>query len=310
MFRLSLLLDPFSVIQAIRYQQWPVASSSIGYTIALIAIPNIQNYTFKWVVFSGGHFEWGAAYSWQSGQQDPYWAKVLLGLLGLSLLCSLCLFPFTRPPTFVVSQPGGIMTVAELVGDKFPADFGLEASHETAPFTKIASILWDQRFRVVEENQSMRLEVLRGPTTLPRLPVSTSTTPPPIQARNRYYREICQKSRSYWNLFLLKTKYYVRQMSIWMNGSPYPFLLRPLALTLWIIFLSLVFAANAYIVHDMTGLQQLADQNYVPPSKPSLYIVVGVLIQVRPLSYPNPNPTAVLLLFSGILFLEALMFSF
>ncbi|KAI4158706.1 MAG: hypothetical protein LQ342_007227 [Letrouitia transgressa] len=171
------------------------------------------------------------------------------------------------------------MTVAELVGDKFPADFGLEASHETAPFTKIASILWDQRFRVVEENQSMRLEVLRGPTTLPRLPVSTSTTPPPIQARNRYYREICQKSRSYWNLFLLKTKYYVRQMSIWMNGSPYPFLLRPLALTLWIIFLSLVFAANAYIVHDMTGLQQLADQNYVPPSKPSLYIVVGVLIQ-------------------------------
>ncbi|KAL9043703.1 MAG: hypothetical protein Q9214_003116 [Letrouitia sp. 1 TL-2023] len=281
----SLCLDyhyfwiPCSVIQAVRYQQWPVACSSIGYTLALIAIPNIQNYAFKWVVFSGGHFEWGAAYSWQSGQLDPYWAKVLLALLALNLLCSLCLFPFTRSRAFVASEPGGIMTIAELVWDKVPADFGLEASHETAPVTKIASILWDQRFCVVEENQSMRLEVLRGSTSPPQSPVSTSITPPPFQGRNRCFREICQKSRAYWNLFLLKTKPYVRKVSIWMNGSPYPFLLTPLALTLWIIFLSLILTANAYIVHNMTRPQQLADQNYVLPFNPSLYIVVGVSIQ-------------------------------
>ncbi|KAL9608073.1 MAG: hypothetical protein Q9167_007073 [Letrouitia subvulpina] len=157
----SLCLDyhsfwiPFSVIQAIRYQQWPVACSSIGYTLALIAIPNIQNYSFKWVVFSGGHFEWGATYSWQSGQLDPYWTKVLLDLLALNLLCSLCLFPFARPRAFVTSEPGGIMTVAELVWDKTPADFSLEASYETAPFTEIASVLWDQRFLLDQNLRSL-----------------------------------------------------------------------------------------------------------------------------------------------------------
>ena len=287
----SLCLDyhcfwtPFSVIQAIRYQQWPVASSSIGSTLALIAIPNIQNYAFKWVVFSGGYFDWGAQYTWQSGQLDPYWAEILLGMLALSLTCSLCPFLSMRPYGFTVPEPGGIMTVAELVWNRTPAYFGLDESHETASFNDIASILWDQRFRLVEENNLTRLSKLPGPTSPVQPPVSASTTPS-LQARNHRFRSRCKSLRSYWSSFLQTTKRHIREVLIWTNGSPCPFLLRPLPLALWILFLSLVLAANAHIVHNMTSPQQLFDQNYAIPWKPSLYIVVGVFIQVRLLISP------------------------
>ena len=109
------------------------------------------------MVFSGGYFNWEAAYSWQSGQLDPYWAEVLLGMPALSLTCSLLLFLFTRPCGFTVPEPGEIMTVAEPVWDEIPAYFSLEVSHEMASFNEIASILWDQQFCLVEENKSTRL---------------------------------------------------------------------------------------------------------------------------------------------------------
>ena len=274
---------PFAVFQAIRYRQWAVVSSSIGYTLALFAIPNIQNYIFVWVVFSGGYFDWGAEYSWQTGQLDPYWAKVLLGVLAINLVCALCLFPFLKCPGFkMTTEPNGIITLIELVCGKVPADFGLDPSHEKASFNGIASVLWDQRFHVVEANSSMRLEIFRGPTSPTHSPVLNFTTPS-RQAQNSRFRRAFNGTRRCWNVFRVKLIGYCWEVEKWMNGSPYPFLLRPLPLTLWIIFLALVFAANSYIVHKMTTPQQLSDQNYALPWNPSLYIATGVFIQVSSL---------------------------
>ena len=244
-------------------------------------------------MFSGGYFDWGAPYSWQSGQLDPYWAAVLLAMLGLSLICSLCHFLLTRSYGFPIPEPGGIMTVAELVWDRTPAYFGLEVSHETASFNEIASILWDQQFCMVEENNSMRLHKLPGVTSPLQSPVSASPTPS-LQTRNHRFRSICKSIRSYWSSFLQKAKQYIHALSIWMNGSPYPVLLRPLPLALWILFLSIILAANAYIIHNMTSSQQLSDQNYALPWKSSLYIVVGVSIQVS--TFPH-FPSSLSLLF-------------
>ena len=67
----------------------------------------------------------------------------------------------------------------------------------------------------------------------------------------------------------------------WLNGSPYPFLLQPIAFLLWIAFLGLVFCANMYLVIGMTTPHQLDVENYALPWNPSLYIVVGVTIQVH-----------------------------
>jgi len=46
--------SPLATSQALRFWQWAVAVSSTGYVLALIAVPNIQNYVFNWVVYAGG----------------------------------------------------------------------------------------------------------------------------------------------------------------------------------------------------------------------------------------------------------------
>lgn len=271
---------PLTVFQAVRYQQWAVASSSIGYTLALLAIPNIQNYVFVWIVFSGGYFDWGAEYSWQTGQLDPYWTKVLLGVLAVNLVCALCLFPFLKSHDFTMTtEPNAILTLTELVWDKVPADFGLDPSHEKASFNTIASILWDKQFQLVQANSSTRLEIIDGPAS-PTQSSFLNSTPTSRHAQRSFVLRISNTTRRCWNVFRLKFTGYCREVEMWMNGSPYPYLLRPLPLTLWIIFLALIFAANSYVVHKMTTPEQLSDQNYALPWNPTLYLVTGVFIQV------------------------------
>lgn len=270
---------PLAVFQAMRYRQWTVVSSSVGNTLALLAIPNIQNYVFVWQVNSGGYFDWGAEYSWQTGQLDPYWAKVLLGVLAVNLVCALCLFPVQKFPfSRMTTELNGIITTTELVGDKVLSDFGLATCHEKASFNDIASVLWKQQFRIVEADSSMRLEIIRS-TSPTHPPVRNSNTSSP-QSHHSRFRRAFNATRRLWNLCSDRISKYFWEVEKWMNGSPYPFLLRPLPFTLWIIFLSCLLAANSYVVHNMTTPQQLSDQNYALPWNPSLYIATGVFIQV------------------------------
>ena len=107
---------PLVVFQAIPHRQWAVVNSSICCALALLAIPNILNHVFIWVVYSGGYFDWPAEYSWQTGQLDPYWTKVLFRVLGINLVRAFGLFRFLRSPCFkTVTEPNGIMTVTELI---------------------------------------------------------------------------------------------------------------------------------------------------------------------------------------------------
>ena len=271
---------PLTIFQALRYQQWAVASSSTGYILALLVIPNIQNYVFVWTIFSGGYFDWGAKFSWQTGLLDPYWARVLLGVLAINLVCALCLFPFLKSHDLTMTtEPNAILTLTELVCDKVPADFGLDPSHEKASFNTLASILWDKQFQLVQANSSTRLEIINGPAS-PTQSSFLNSTLTSHQAQRSFVLKILNNTRRCWDAFRLKFTGYCREVEMWMNGSPYPYLLRPLPLTLWIIFLALIFAANSYVVHKMTSPEQLSDQNYALPWNPTLYLVTGVFIQV------------------------------
>ena len=272
---------PFAVLQAIRYRQWAVVSSSIGYTLALLVIPNIQNYALVWVIYSGGYFDWGAEYSWQMGRIDPYWANVLIGVLAINLVCALYLLLFLKLPDIkMTTEPNGIITIAELLWDKVPGDFGLDTSHEKASFNEIASALWNQVFRLVDANGSTCLKIIQGPTSPPQSPTLSSTTLRSRQAQYSRLRRAFNGIQRYWDKFRLMIIEYCHKVERSMNGSPYPFLLRPLALIIWIVFLTLVLAANSYVVHNMTTPQQFTDQNYALPGPPSLYICTGVFIQV------------------------------
>ena len=193
---------------------------------------------------------------------------------------ALCLTPCRKFSGLkTTTQPSEIIAVTELVCDKAPADFGLDSSHEKASFNDIASILWHQQFRVSEANSSTRLEIIRGPRSPTRSLVLNSTTPA-RQAQTSRFRRVLNRTQQCWNVCRLRTIEFCRGVERWMNGSPYPFLLRPLPLALWIFFLAVVLAANSYVVYRMTTPQQLNDQNYALPWNPSFYIVTGVFIQV------------------------------
>ena len=276
---------PFAVLQAIRHRQWAVVSSSIGNNVALLAIPNIQNYVFAWTTFSGGYFDWGAEYSWQMGLLDPYWTKVLLGVLAINLVCALSLFPISKSSGFeVTTEPNGLMTLVELVRNKVPASFGLDRSHETAPSNGIVSVLRNRYFQIVEENGHTWLRTKTPPASCPNTPIQRSALPFP-QGRSSRLRKASAQMRQRWNHFKQNVLQRYRDLELWMDGSPYPFLLRRWPLTIWMMFLALTFAANSYIVHHMTTTQQLYDLNYALPWNPSLYIVIGVFIQVAFLSF-------------------------
>ena len=271
---------PLSLFQALRHRQWAVFSSSIGYNLALITIPNIQNYVFIWVVFSGGYFDWGAEYSWQTGQVDPYWAKVLLGVLAANFACALSLFLTMTFASFELgTDPCGIIIVAELVWDKRPADFGLDRTHEEAPFESIAIELCDQVFHARRDGNSTRLEVVSTPIPQAQSPTSSSRTP---SAQRHCVRRALDWTSHRFSSCKQMIRHYSLKAEKWMNGSPYPFLLRRIPLLLWIAFLAIIIAANGYVVQRMITPQQLIDQNYALPWNPSLYIVTGVFIQVNP----------------------------
>ena len=274
----SLCLDyhcfwaPLSVFQAARHRQWAVVCSSIGSTLALISIPLVQNYTFAWVIFSGGHFDWGAGYSWQVGLMKPYWASILLGLSAACLVCCFCLFFFTTSTQMVaMTQINGIMGLLELVRGKTAGDFNLDKYHEEASFNDVADRLWENSFRICTINNTTTLEIVPKPS---------SSNSSPIRHSSRL-RRIRERTHKHWKSFAS----FCHTAEMWMNGSPYPFLLRPFPLGIWIMYLLLLFAANCFVIHKMTTPRQLSDQNYALPRDPNLYIAPGVFIQVLSIQY-------------------------
>lgn len=270
-----------SIIQATRYRQWPLVFSSIGYTIALVALPNIQNYAFQWVVFTGGHFDWGAEYSWQTGQMDPYWCKILLALLGVELCCAGSLWPFLASlPSKLDKGPSGLETVAELVLERGPADFGLDMSDEEASFNEIASILRDRQFRIVRNGNFLALTEVPEPTSI-TVSQTQVVTPPQQQSRRLLPWGRGSKVRQYLSIGMTRLRSLLVKIETWLNRSPYPFLFHPVVLMVWISFLCLVLAASSYVIQGMTTPQQLIDQIYALPWNPTLYIAVGVSIQVQ-----------------------------
>jgi hypothetical protein len=83
--------------------------------LALIVVPNIQNYVFNWVVYAGGNLNRGDVYACQVGIVDPFWANILLAELSLNLVCIICLIIFAQHrESGLQEDPRGIMAWVRL----------------------------------------------------------------------------------------------------------------------------------------------------------------------------------------------------
>ena len=270
--------SPLSILQALRFRQPAVVLSSTGYTLALIAMPNIQNYVFAWKVYSGGNLDWGGTYSWQVGYIDPYWTAISIGVLSANLICIVALAIILQ---FRVSglreDPLGVITMVKLISENQRgfAEFGLEDKDAFESLETITSKLDFRRFEISSGYQ-LRENAHPQSAASPNSPYIIWTKLLPtamVQRSSRVWRML----KCVWNLIVG----IVRSIDTWTNGRPRPFMFHPLISLLWIIWLLLLLAANSYILVKMTTDTQLALYNFVIPWSPNAYLVVGVFIQVH-----------------------------
>lgn len=274
--------SPLSIIQALRFRQWAVVLSSTGYTLSLIAIPNIQNYIFAWSVYSGGNLNWGGAYSWQVGYMDPLWTAILIGILSANLICIVALTIILQSRVSGLREdPVGIITMVKLISENQRgfAEFRLEDTDAFENLETISSKLDVGRFEISSEYQ-LREYAHPQSVTSPNNSFILWTKLLPIAMVQRL-SQVWRILKHTWN-FIVGI---VQSIDTWINGRPQPFMFHPLISFLWITWLLLLLAANSYILVKMNTHTQRALYNFVIPWSPNAYLVVGVFIQVSWLSY-------------------------
>jgi hypothetical protein len=273
--------SPLAIVQVLMFRQWTVALSSTGSTVAVIAVPNIQNYIFNWVIYSGGRLNWGGVYSWQVGVVDPYWANVLTGVLCVDLLCLVGLVSLLhRRRSGLQQDPRGIITWVQVtLSSGGESIFGLEPADSFAPESQIYSKVKNKRLqiltglarelRVVGDDHSPDHSADRWRKFIPK----------PFQHRLAKVGRIWKHSAKF-------AMHIYDVVSSWMTRYASN-MLHPLLLVPWMLWLVVSLCANLYVLAEMTSSEQLTLSNYALPWSPDIYLVVGVLIQVRPATHKS-----------------------
>lgn len=288
----SLCLDyhsfwaPLSIFQGVRYQQWTVAFSSTGFVLASIVVPNIQNYVFQWVLYSGATLPWGGTFSWQVGLVDPYWSRVLVAILAMNFACLVGIMVVTVTEGTGLSEDMlGLAGHAGLILDKAPSDLGFEITDEEATFSEVCTKLFEQRFHLSEENGFSTLNVYAGTTysKLSRIKVAVKSLRQYSSMPPRRLQPLFRKIWKPFGFFLSRAGEVVLMAGCWITNCPHSFFFHPLALIFWLSSLVFLLSATIYVLVQMSQLSQTLLQNYNMPWPTNVYLVVGVLVQVRSL---------------------------
>ncbi len=268
--------SPLAILQALRFRQWAVAFSSTGYVLALIAVPNIQNYAFNWVVYSGGDLNWGGVYSWQVGLIDPFWAKILLVVLSLDLLCIVLLTIFLqRRESGLQRDPIGIMAWVRLIVDSDNQSIScLESNDSFDTLRTIFSNLNNFTFHLTE-TQQLRVRRNQPRSSRHRFELTCfKIVPKTIRPAIDKIWKLCDLA---WKRVLC----IANPIDALVTYYPKSVMFHPVVLITWITSLTLILCANIYILAKMTSNTQMTLSSYALPWSPNIYLLVGVFIQVN-----------------------------
>lgn len=258
---------PLSILQGLRYKQWPVVCSSTGYVLAAIVVPNVQNYVFSWDTYSGAELAWGGQYSWQIAYADPYWSKILIGILVADLVCAVGLvFTLWKRSTCLTEDPRGIAFATSLI---------LETGPKIEPnFTS--------GWTLNNPDQKYKLEANDGHLQL--IPVMDTSTTSLTQNTQQSKKNTLKAA---WAGIKTITRELWKQLSSRLNLLE-EFLGRPTIrqytdlgmLILWNGILLVILFGTVWVLSQMTSNAVREAQNYRLPWSPNLYLVVGVFLQV------------------------------
>lgn len=265
--------SPLALLQALRYRQWAVVFSSVGYLLAAIAIPNVQNYVFTWDIFAGNGLAWGGIYTRQVAYADAYWSKVLLAALGLNLACVLGLYWSLRMYPTYREEPNGIAYVASLTID----DDNSTDLQSVFSANGVKKEYRHDRFKLEASDDGTHTRLIR--TGRIDAELAHSWTEGILKAPSHAFRAVP-------NPHSLAEQ--VERRCRW----PWKKMFDLTLLICWNLGLSLTLGATCYILREITSPEQKEAQNYRLPWSPNLYLVVGVSIQVRFPPNPGHPPTS------------------
>ncbi|RDW91841.1 hypothetical protein BP5796_01235 [Coleophoma crateriformis] len=279
--------SPLAAYQAAARNQWTVLFSSIGSTLALIVLPNLQNYVFVTAIYSGDELAWGGQYSCQVLSLNPQYSKILLVILGITtgcavILCLLLLFQDTG----LSKDPIGISSAALLVSGNESGPLIPPGNDDWKKASTALSNLRDQNpsIRIKTHGQDeYSIEIDTSPSKsifwvsflrkklepLAASKISQKVLNVPLYLEHLAASKIFQKVLS----ILL---YPFRSLE---KTPKRPFMLRPVPMLLWLAFLLTLMGLNVFILSQITSNHSMQYQDYHLPGGPNLYLVVGVFVQ-------------------------------
>jgi Protein of unknown function (DUF3433) len=254
---------PLSIVQALRYRHWSVAVSSLGYVLATIIIPVFQNYAFFWAVYDGAALDWPATYSWQVALVDSTWAYLLMAALAAAWCCgALLMILLWKQETGLSGDIRGIAGLLSLLGSQTDVrkNFGFLFDESCRQTHSQVELFKSEHFCLTRQQGQGR-----NHARLERVTVARSAASP------------TRKKTS-----ILRNCYDILHNYVDNYGHFFPF--RPEVFTLWLVLLFLLMSATGWITASLNRNADDAEWNYSIPIDPNVYLIVGVFIQVAPLS--------------------------
>ncbi|KAK4213352.1 hypothetical protein QBC37DRAFT_423209 [Rhypophila decipiens] len=272
---------PLSIYQGLKHGHWRVAISSLGVTLGSIIAPIIQNYVFAWTLYSGGHLPWPDTYSWLIASVDEWWSKVLMGVLGSALLCSLALLVLLPSlDTGLQEDPRGIASIVYLIPGGFPPLFQKTSNKQT--LTELLQDIGDLHFQlVVHPNRPMPI---LEPVTTNSPPTTTKTTSRPRPSWMAPLIPSKPTIAKFNNHLLIRTtkkhaSTIQAQLKNYLLNHPLSLPLRPEIYTLWLLLLLTLLILTSTIASAIDQNARDKLYNYTIPLSPNIYLILSILTQ-------------------------------
>jgi hypothetical protein len=236
-------------------------------------IPIVQNYVFVWEVYANGTLAWDPwTYLRAIAKADPYWGRVLIGLLTLNALTAIALtVAVERYDTRLRGNPDGIMGIVDRIHGGDYSSLGFAANADDQSLSQLEESIHKSHYELVGHGNNQQLRLVSSPAShgiwVARL------------AKYRIFQHFRRILDTISWLVPQVVKDCAKKVRSWCSGHPHFFIFRPPIFGTWLAFVLFLAIYSYYLV---SALNRNSDEGYYSYSitmPPQLFIIFAVLLQ-------------------------------